>query len=95
MDEQLKRAFAAAPLPGDDPAFLTRVSGAVGAAERRQRWQRAALVVLLLLCAVALTPAVVDLSLAFAAALLTPTGALMAATLALLGGWTLVRPALR
>ena len=95
MDEQLKRAFAAAPVPGDDPAFLARVSGAVDAAAQRRRWQRSALVVLFLLCAAALTPAIVELSLAFAAVVLTPTGALMAATLALFGGWTLVRQALR
>jgi hypothetical protein len=88
MDEQLKRAFAAAPAPGDDPAFLARVHTAVAGAERAQRWRRAALVALLTLCAIALTPAAVALSLAIAAAMLTPTGALFV-------GWTLARPALR
>ena len=95
MDEQLKRAFAAAAVPGDDPAFLARVRGAVAVAARRRRWWRVTAFALLALSAVALTPAVVELSLAFAAAALTPTGALILATLALFLGWTLARPALR
>lgn len=94
MDEPLKRAFAAAPVPGEDPAFLARVRGAVAAAERQRRWRLAAFAAVLAALAMALTPAVVELSLALAAAILSPQGALIATTLALCAGGSLLRRAL-
>jgi hypothetical protein len=95
MDDHLKRAFAEASVPGDDPAFLARVHGAVAAAERQRRWRRAVLIAALAVLVVALTPAVVEISLAFATAASTQAGALIVSTLALCAGALLARRALR
>lgn len=88
LDAVLKRAFAeadtaAAPGARSDAAFQAGVSAGVAKVERARRGWRIAGCVAFALVVLAVTPLVVQLTLALAVAALTPAGVLTAMILSL------------
>ena len=83
LEQQLRRAFAAAAVPAADAAFVARVRAGVAVVERRQRWARAAVLAMLASGVMLLTPWIVELSLALAQAALSPMGAACAVVVSL------------
>lgn len=95
LEQQLRRAFAAQPMPAADDAFVARVSAGVAKVERHQRLARAAALALLAAGAVLLTPWVVELTLLLAQAALSPLGALCAVAVSLGAVGIVLRSTLR